>query len=177
MPESKTSTSVFAFIRAVSRHWLTLMGGGAITVALGVFERFSGKNVPLWVYVSILIFFVFFACYLAWRDAKRELANYDNVESRRREYRANRLQSLLNEAGSVEYGWVSLDPGEGLEKIARADAYHDRAKNFVKQQYGPETASRYDKEKSKLLESLLADCYKDNPETLTVIQKGIDKQN
>jgi hypothetical protein len=116
MPESKTSTSVFAFIRAVSRHWLTLMGGGAITVALGVFERFSGKNVPLWVYVSILIFFVFFACYLAWRDAKRELANYDNVESRRREYRANRLQSLLDEAGTVEYGWVSLDPGEGLER-------------------------------------------------------------
>ena len=71
MPESGNSTNVVAFIRAVLRHWLALMGGGAIMVALGLFERFSGKNVPLWVYVCVLVFFVFFACYLAWRDERK----------------------------------------------------------------------------------------------------------
>jgi len=178
MPESKNSTNIFAFIPAVLHHWVTLMGGGFIIVAVGLIERFVlGQNLSKWIYGSLAVLLVFFACYLAWRDVKRELANYDNTESRRKEYLAARLQSLLNEAGTVEYGWMSLDSEEGMEKIARSRAYHDRAKNFVKQQYGLETASRYDEERSKLLESLLADLYKDNPETLTVIQKGVDSQH
>jgi len=64
-----------------------------------------------------------------------------------------------------------------MEKIGRANAYHDRAKNFVNLHYGPEAASRYDEERSSLLESLLADCYKDEPEALNVIQKSIDTRN
>jgi hypothetical protein len=43
----------------------------------------------------------------------------------------------------------------------RATAYHDHVKTFVAQHYGPETASRYDEEQSNLLESLLADCYRE----------------
>ena len=71
----------------------------------------------------------------------------------------------------------SVSSNKGMEKASRAVAYHDRAKNFIKQNYGPETASRYDEERSNLLESLLADCYKDEPKDLTVIQKGVDKRN
>lgn len=151
------------------------MSGGIITVLLGVFERFSGKNVPLWVYGAILIFFAFLAFYLAWRDARKAVTQI-SLNEQKRQFLAHRLQALLNEAGSVEYGWVPFGTDEGMEKIGRASAYHDRVRNFVKQHYGPETASRYDEEKSNLLESLLADCYKGETE-LTVIQKVIDSRD
>jgi hypothetical protein len=48
-----------------------------------------------------------------------------------------------------------------MEKIGRATAYDNRVKNFLEQRYGPEVASRYDNERSDLLESLLADCYRE----------------
>jgi len=56
------------FMRAVGKHWVALMSGGLITVALGLFERFSGKSVPLWAYAAVIVFFAFLACYLAWKD-------------------------------------------------------------------------------------------------------------
>lgn len=67
------NTSFFVFIRAIINHWLVLMSGGIITVALGVFERFSGRNIPLWGYVTILASFVFLASFLAWREKVMEL--------------------------------------------------------------------------------------------------------
>jgi len=174
MPESKNSTNVFAFIRAVSHHWLTLMGGGAITVALGVFERFSGKNVPLWVYVTVLILFVFFACYLAWRDARKELAGYDDAGRRKREYLAERISTLLREAGEVDLGFGSSrdDPGN-MRSMFRLQNHRWRIARFLRIHYGEETVNRFQKNGTEVLEELLADCYKDDSNELTVIQKSV----
>jgi membrane protein implicated in regulation of membrane protease activity len=135
MPDLKNSTNVLAFIRAVLDHWTTLMSGGIITVLLGVFERFSGKNVPLWVYGGILIFFAFLACYLAWRDARKAVTQ-TSLNEQKRQFLAGRLQSLLNEAGTVEHGWVSLRSDEGMEKIGRATAYQDRVKTSSRSTMG-----------------------------------------
>jgi hypothetical protein len=64
------------FTRAVFAHWRLLMSGGVITVLLGVFEKFSGKDIPFSVYIGILILFVFIACFLAWKDARNEMSQY-----------------------------------------------------------------------------------------------------
>jgi len=161
MPESNNSASVGAFLFAVKRHWITLVGGCTLIVLVGIGEKVSGKNIPLWVYLGLLALLFCTACYLAWRDARKAVTQISRDEQRR-QFLATRLQALLNEAGTVEFGWVRLGTDEGMEKIARSTAYDDRVKNFVQQHYGPEIASRYDKEKSNLLESLLVDCYRDN---------------
>jgi len=67
------------------------MSGGVVTVALNMFERLSGKDIPLWVYACILIFFLFLACYLAWRDERTKVAELDNKDRRKREFRIERL--------------------------------------------------------------------------------------
>jgi uncharacterized membrane protein (UPF0136 family) len=65
--------NLIGFLRAVTSHWVSLMSGGVITAALGLYVYFSGRNVPSWVYIPILALFVFWACYLAWRDAQTGL--------------------------------------------------------------------------------------------------------
>lgn len=72
--EEVANLSILTFIHAVIHRWVVLMSGGIVTVALGIFERVSGRNIPLWAYVCVLIAFAFSACYLAWRDAQRKLA-------------------------------------------------------------------------------------------------------
>jgi hypothetical protein len=69
---SPESTNLWGFLRALGHHWITLMSGGVITVAVALVERLTRQNVPTWVYVSILVLFALCACYLAWRDVKRK---------------------------------------------------------------------------------------------------------
>src|SRR6266851_2801991 len=73
VPAVLTGTTFLAFLWSVRSHWVTLMGGGAITVGLGLIERFSGKNVPRWIYGGVIVGFVFWAAYLTWRDTKQRL--------------------------------------------------------------------------------------------------------
>lgn len=72
-------TSLGAFLQAVGKHWLTLMSGGFITVALGLYERWSQTNVPIWAYAVIVVAFMLSACYLAWRDAVTALGQRKNI--------------------------------------------------------------------------------------------------
>ncbi len=65
-------TTIWSFLRAVAANWVALMGGGAIIVLLGIGERISGRDVPLYVYIGLLILFTIFACFLAWRDERRK---------------------------------------------------------------------------------------------------------
>jgi hypothetical protein len=133
----RNSTDIGAFAQAVGHHWITLMGGGVITVAVGVFERVSGKNVPLWVYGCILVFFAFLACYLAWRDERRareeqfttyqseksrqddlirKLENQESQKARRRHLR-ERLGELLIEGDQISWGMVSQRSGVHSQHI------------------------------------------------------------
>jgi hypothetical protein len=106
-------------------------------------------------------------------DSKR--GNKTDQEGKRREVLIMRLTDLIKEAGEVNFGAVSMSSIEGMGKVWRQSAYHDRAKNFVNEHYGPETASRYDKEKSNLLEELLADCYREKDETKPDISGAIEE--
>jgi hypothetical protein len=112
-----------------------------------------------------------------WEATTKELlhkTHSENLVQQKRQFLAERLQSLLNEAGTVEYGAVSMNSIEGMGKVWRATAYHERVKNFVKQHWGAETASRYDKEKSDLLEELLADCFREKDDTKPDISGAIE---
>src|SRR5258708_7577946 len=112
MSKSETqSTTVWAFLRAVGHHWTTLMSGGVITVLLGVFERLSGKSVPLWVYVAILIFFALLACYLAWRDSQKERTTVPDAGRQRRKMIAERLEQLIKESPLVTPPWIAIQHG------------------------------------------------------------------
>lgn len=88
----------------------------------------------------------------------KALSESSDAGKRKRDFLAQRLTSLLHEAGEVEYGAVSLRSIEGMGKVWRQTEYHKRAEKFVKEHYGHEVADRYEKEKSNLLEELLADC-------------------
>jgi len=151
-------TSLWAFLREVGKHWVTLMSGGFITVALGLLERLSGKAVPLWVYGCVLVFFVFLACYLAWRD-ERQKHPHDGSKDKRA-ILAERLSALVKEAGDVDYGIVSLSTIEGLDKMGHADGHRKRVKKFLAIHYDAKMVERYETEGTGLLEELLADCYR-----------------
>lgn len=43
------------FARAILSHWLTLMSGGVIIVAVGIFERAVGKNISWSMYLALIV--------------------------------------------------------------------------------------------------------------------------
>jgi hypothetical protein len=52
-------------------NWLTLVGGGAVIVVIGLLERLQGVEIPsksYWILVFLLLFVAFFQ---AWRDEHR----------------------------------------------------------------------------------------------------------
>ena len=57
------------FLFAVWGHAFTLLAGCAITVVIGWIERhILKKQMPFWADLSILLAFLFFACFQAWHD-------------------------------------------------------------------------------------------------------------
>ena len=131
MSESEHADSnAVAFLRAVKEHWLTLMSGGVITVALGIIERLSGKNVPLWAYAIIVLAFVVLACYLAFRDEHQKGVG-SNTGERRREFLAQRLTQLLKEAAEVDFGAVQIGGGRGIGALTRSANHHGRVRSFL----------------------------------------------
>jgi hypothetical protein len=180
------SGTVLAFLRAVGSHWTTLMSGGIITVALGLFERLSGKNVPLWLYIAVLIFFAFLACFLAWRDSQKEQVSLVG-NKRRKEILAERLRDLLREAGEVDSR--SDDSSRGaynMNYLLRYSGQHTRSLRFLETHYDNATVERYKKEGNSVLEELLAESLEDDDPTKpkitgeieeVIIEKGMVKEN
>ena len=50
------------------------MGGGAIIVGAGIFERATGRDITWPTYVALMCTLLVIASFLAWRDKHRELA-------------------------------------------------------------------------------------------------------
>lgn len=89
------------FVRAIFSHWLTLMSGGLIIVAVGIYERATSRNVSWSIYVALICVLIVVSSFLAWRDKsheidelKQELAN--EREPIRREFDAIRLRLLTS---------------------------------------------------------------------------------
>jgi hypothetical protein len=131
MESNLTKTHLFTFLSAALSHWITLMSGGLITVALGIFERVTGRNIPLWVYVGIITGFAFSGCYLAWRDERikknaiiqqleHEIAELKDrkEEKARRRFLRERLGEFLDEGEKIRWGLLTRDveshKGHGL---------------------------------------------------------------
>jgi hypothetical protein len=92
-------TDLKQFARAVVSHWITLMGGGAIIVAVGIFERRSGKDISWPIYVALICVLLVIASFLAWRDNQREIKGLQQALAKeqdpiRREFEAIRLRLL-----------------------------------------------------------------------------------
>src|ERR1700730_4321502 len=58
------------FTYAVGDHAFTLAAGCVLTVVINLIEKYAmgGKRLPLKADIAILLVFVFFACFQAWRD-------------------------------------------------------------------------------------------------------------
>lgn len=157
MSESEQADSnVVAFFRAVQKHWLTLMSGGVITVALGIIERLSGKNVPLWAYAIIVLSFVVLACYLAFRDEHRR-ALVSGAGKRRQDFLAQRLTQLLKEAADVDFGAVPIGGGRGIGALTRSANHHGRVRSFLEAHWDAPVVKRYEDDGNRVLEELLAE--------------------
>ncbi|HEV7743439.1 MAG TPA: hypothetical protein VGO56_00465 [Pyrinomonadaceae bacterium] len=76
------------------------MSGGVVTVAVALYERLSAHNVPVWVYIAILVGFAFCACYLAWRDAVRKATV---LEKALKENKRQKLTFQINQKRSLAY--------------------------------------------------------------------------
>lgn len=44
--------------------------GGAVLTILGIVERLSRRPIHLWLYTYLMVFFVFYSSFLAWRDER-----------------------------------------------------------------------------------------------------------
>lgn len=156
-PEAN-STSFGTFLLAVKRHWLTLAGGGLIMViVLPLFERLSGKNVPTWVYITVLIAFALWACFLAWRDAQRGRAGISDLGTQRREMIAERLGQLIKESPPITPPWLAVHgAGEGLAELGRAQAHRTQVIDFLAVHW-PEGVKRFEEKGTRGLEELLAE--------------------
>lgn len=150
-----------AFFRAVKEHWLTLMSGGVVTVALGIIERLSGKNVPLWAYAIIVLSFVVLACYLAFRD-EHQRALVSDAGKRRRDFLAQRLTQLLKEAGDVDFGAVPIGGGRGIGALTRAANHHARVRSFLEAHWDAPIVKRYEEDGNRVLEELLGEVLRED---------------
>jgi hypothetical protein len=60
------------FILSVGDHMFTLAAGCVLTVVIGIIEKYALKRPVSWkVDIVVLLLFVFFACFEAWRDQYR----------------------------------------------------------------------------------------------------------
>jgi len=71
------------FVYAVGDHAFTLLAGCALTVVINLIEKYvlGGKRMPLKVDIAVLLFFVFFASFQAWRDEYDKASKVQTVPS------------------------------------------------------------------------------------------------
>lgn len=163
-PESQhDSDTVGAFLWAVKDHWITLMSGGFITVALALYERWSRASVPTWIYVAILVFFALWACYLAWRDERRKLASVteDRFDRYRQEFLAERLRGFLARADDMSFDMSNI------RHFSFRIGQTWKIQGFLSKYYDAETVERFNKGGMSVLEELLADCYRSDRQAIT----------
>ncbi len=68
-------TGFFTFLWAVAAHVNTLVAGCVVTFMIGILEKYVWKKpISLKGEVAVLIAFVFFACFQAWRDQYRKVS-------------------------------------------------------------------------------------------------------
>jgi hypothetical protein len=129
--QSASISTVFQFIRAVVRHWGSLVSGGAIIGFLGIWQG-TGHRVPPTVFWIVAIVGIFVACYLAWNEeriakekALAAIAELELTEAREATARAEASLHTSERDWSTE--WKELTVRfEKLPKHTEAQLQTDR---------------------------------------------------
>lgn len=75
-----------SFVWSVASHWLVLIGGAVITL-LGFIERLRRRELSLRLYTYLMLFFVFYASFLAWRDQRSSVSSLTTeLEGEKKKY-------------------------------------------------------------------------------------------
>lgn len=148
---NNSGANFWKFLRAVTKHWVALVGGCTVIVLLGVVERISGQNIPLWVYISLLGTLGMVACYLVWKDAQKELAEKD---TRKRDFIIERLNAFIREYNQIDDGWLRISL-ENSGKLIRRDAYYKRVNTFLEQHWGKWAVDQFRERRVVFLEELI----------------------
>lgn len=61
-----------AYLSALWHHALGIVRGGSLVIVLALWERYTGKNVPWGVYVTVMALGVLTATFRAWEDQYRK---------------------------------------------------------------------------------------------------------
>src|SRR5258708_33136680 len=57
------------WIKSVSKHWKRELFGGVLIASLPLFSEVTGITIPPYVYLVCVVALLFYAMFLAWRDA------------------------------------------------------------------------------------------------------------
>jgi hypothetical protein len=119
------------FVGALFRHWVSLMTGGIIALALVLYERITGKEVPLSAYWAVATFTVVAASFLAWRE---EYLGHEQVKKQlddremRRTIRIE-LGNLMSEGQELVQGY---DRGQ-RPTAEQADNWAERVEHYLRE--------------------------------------------
>jgi hypothetical protein len=92
------------FLLSVANHIFTLAAGCAVTVLIGLFEKYILKRpISVKIEVIVLLAFLFFACFQAWRD------EYDRATTEQTELHRLKAPNLIGEITGV----TTAPGGEG----------------------------------------------------------------
>ena len=59
------------FFRALFHHWIPMLTGGVIMAGVGGIEHLIQRCVPWSYYAAVILVFIFYSCFAAWRDEFR----------------------------------------------------------------------------------------------------------
>ena len=127
-----------------------------MVIVLPVIERLLGRNIPTWVYITVLVLFFLWACYLTWRDAMKSSVSALDPSRQRRLMIIDRLSTFLKEFPVVTPAWYAINDGAGggVNEVAQIHAHNDRVTDFLSVHY-PEGLKRFERRGTLGLEELL----------------------
>ena len=122
---------IWRFICAVFRHWVSLMTGGAIVLALVLYERITGTEVALSIYWAIAAFTVLAATFMAWRDEHVGRETVQKQLDDREKRRAIRLElaNLMSEGQVLVQSFGSL---RGRPTEEQAQQWAERVEQYLR---------------------------------------------
>src|SRR5881628_3565659 len=83
------------YVRALWKHWASLLAGPTLTTALLIWQVFEQANIPTWVFWVIAVPSVPIAGFLAWRDEHAKVVQEADGQRLERERQDNALASKV----------------------------------------------------------------------------------
>lgn len=110
---------IWAFIRAVTKHWIALLTGGALAAALGLWGQFKGAITSAH-YVAVLCIAIIFASYCAWKEEKQRGIKAEG-EAARKAIEVTKLEAIIAAQGRLE---ISFTKGERRFEESKSKIYY-----------------------------------------------------